>query len=198
MKERPILFNGDMVRAILSGRKTQTRRPIKPQPKIIHGIHYDCSLITERIFRHGDQRIHCPFGTIGDRLWVRESARVLRVRSAHREIDVEYQADGVLKTVPYPSRLAPAPLGKLLSNGTYREASRITLEITNVMVERVQDISDENAQKEGVTVDIPMHSQTNWSKGYWRAQFATLWDSVYGTWSANPWVWVIEFKVVQQ
>lgn len=196
MKTRPIPFKGAMVRAILDGSKTQTRRIAKP-PFI--GI--------------GDgipENFNSPFGQIGDQLYVRESARVLAVRGGIREIDIQYQADSYISTVKYPSRLAPAPLGKLLANGTYREASRITLEITGVRVERLNEISDGDAKAEGADglitsdkftaqerelLDIPLMEDSN----PYRNGYALLWESINGagSWEANPWVWVIEFKVVK-
>lgn len=191
-REIPIIFNGDMVRAILSGQKTQTRRPVKAQP---HGV--------GSWVKHGDKwafpnvnpycSARCPFGLPGDLLWVRESAEVLAVRSGGlREIDIRYMADGSIATVPYPSRLAPAPLGKKLANGTYREASRIPLRVTAVRVERVQDISEQDAWAEGCEGwddDV-----TGGSTGF--GEFAGLWDRIYGNWDTNPWVWVIEFERV--
>ena len=171
MTERQILFSGPMVRAILDGRKTQTRRVCKGQRELsnVHDFQLD----------------RCPFGQPGDRLWVRESARVIAKR--HHEVEIEYVVDGERRTVEYPSRLAPAPLGKCLANGTYREASRITLEITGVRVERLQEISNEDIRAEGACTRA---SVTH------RVDFQSLWESVYGaeSWAANPWVWVVEFR----
>ena len=93
MKERPILFNGEMVRAVLDGRKTQTRRVVKPQPKIIHALYNDASIETERIFRSGDQRIHCPYGQIGDRLWGRETWKIHSFMEC-KPVEFCYRADG--------------------------------------------------------------------------------------------------------
>jgi len=176
MKERPIMFNKQMVQAILSGRKTMTRRVVKP------GVVFDSG--------------------VGG-LWVRESAKVLRVRSGFREADIEYQADMAMATVPYPSRLAPAPVGKLLANGTYREASRIILEIADVRVERLQDISREDAEAEGL-LKFPFEDSYAWAykeddlQGHTSPTGAVraLWESINGSgsWDSNPWVWVVGFK----
>jgi len=186
MKERPILFNGEMVRAILDGRKTQTRRLVKPQPRVVHSIHSDASITTNRIFRKGDQRIHSPFGTIGDRLWVRETFSCME-RKPVAGCEVAYRADGEsLVWEPWtPSIHMP------------RWASRINLEITGVRVERVQEISDDDAESEGVdlrrlcgcvegcaTCDDRSPSEV----------FRDLWQSIYANWDANPWVWVYEFR----
>lgn len=72
MKEHPILMTPENAQKCHDGTKTQTRRLIKPQPKVVHALYSDASIETERIFRDGDQRIHCPYGTVGDRLYVRE------------------------------------------------------------------------------------------------------------------------------
>jgi hypothetical protein len=202
-------MNTEMVRATLDGSKTQTRRIMRPQPEI-DGAWYvlpKYRASSETAFREGAPFFgNCPYGKAweGDRLWVRESARVLSVRGGIREIDIEYQADKSIDTVPYPSRLAPAPLGKLLSNGTYREASRILLGVTDVRVERLQNISRADAITEGIqrSHDGMMwrdylsnsHAQINPIDSY-----RTLWESINGpgSWDANPWVWVIEFPSIR-
>jgi hypothetical protein len=204
MKERPILFNDAMVRAILDCRKTQTRRVVKPQPVVDGRVfkwagprpkarkNTGATFINDPSAQHKDPLIahSCPYGQPGDRLWVREGARVIAKR--HREIGIVYRADGEARTVPYPSRLAPAPLGKCLANGTYREASRITLEVTGVRVERLNEISETDAVAEGVM---------QWMLGPTspRDDFRGLWESINGpgSWDANPWVWVVEFKRVE-
>lgn len=180
MKERPILFNGDMVRAILSGEKTQTRRVadtgLYAVDDTIHGEE-----IAER--ERTALLAHCPYGQPGDRLWVRESATVLERMGADRKATIRYEADGAIATVEYPSRLAPIPcVGRKLANGTYREASRITLEIVGVRVERLQDVTDAEARGEGFK-DV--------------GAFADCWNSIYKNWHENPWVWVVEFKRVE-
>jgi hypothetical protein len=174
IKERPIIFSGEMVRAILDGRKTQTRRIVKPQPvrENINGIPY---------FSNGfpiDYR-NCPYGQMGDSLWVRETFG----ESGLNRIEYKaYPKDG--KDFRAVMRWKP-------SIHMPRWASRITLEIVNVRVERLNDISEEDCLKEGVT--------------YWphekeriKERFSHLWQSIYGqgSWGQNPWVWVIEFKRV--
>lgn len=194
MKERPIPFIGPMVRAIREDRKTMTRRVVKgANPYTKSGL---LTLIAMG-------SIKCPYGKVGDRLYVRESARVINVRGGSREIDIVYQADGTFKTVRYPERLAPAPKGKLLANGTYREASRITLEITNVRVERLQDISNEDARDEGIEAFFggwKNYTDPNVVCQTAKASFRTLWESINGTgsWNANPWVWVVEFRRIEE
>lgn len=187
MKERPILFSGEMVKAILAGRKTMTRRVVKPQPKVVHAQHCDASITTERIFRSGDQRIHCPYGQPGDRLWVRETFVMVGPGDIGygRNVDVaipRYRADDPDLTVIggwKPSIFMP------------RSASRITLEITGIGIQRLKSMNGEAAIREGIertddrTSDVTLVGR-----------FSTLWESINGkrSWIANPWVWVVSFK----
>lgn len=189
MKERPILFNGDMVRAILDGKKTQTRRV----------VNFD----THGRVKHGGKSWHiddqdcvkgCPLGQPGDRLWVRESVRICGADSVGAPaIDppVWYMADGVCHDPAYfhvrPSIHMP------------RWASRITLEITDVRVQRLQEISEEDAMAEGC-LPACMCSNFNGTGEYTisaRSRFADLWNSIYGTWDENPWVWAVSFKRIE-
>jgi hypothetical protein len=158
MEEYPILFSGPMVRAILEDRKTMTRRVLKPQPKVIHAIHPDASITTNCIFRKGDQRIHCPYGQPGDRLWVREtwSAWTGGMTSCGEERDIikgkidletqspqiEYKATSQSEGPWRPSIFMP------------RWASRIRLEVTDVRVERLNEISEEDAIAEGFDLKL--------------------------------------------
>jgi hypothetical protein len=206
MKEHPILFSGAMVRAILEGRKTMTRRVIKEIPTtgyrwggwIVEGARGDegkATVVPEGNSKYcgtGQILARCPYGQPGDRLWVRETWHCpeslkdgVRDGTAPRTY-IEYRAD-----MPHmiicdggwtPSLFMP------------RWASRILLEITAIRVERVQDISDQDAEREGVDI-------TNASiPGYCRERFRWLWDSINAKrgfgWDANPWVWVVEFKRV--
>ena len=191
MKECPIIFNDEMVRAILDGRKTMTRRPVK-------GVMPDNGLwlkkptktrsgITTHVMdapKHG----LCPFGAVGDRLWVQETFGDCGVRFV-------YRADGAACQV---KRWTP-------SIHMPRWASRITLEITDVRVERLQDITDGDARAEGVPEAgglLPEYPGTYLTpKGDFasaRVAFQRLWESIYGDdgWDANPWVWVIAFRRV--
>lgn len=181
MKERPILFRGSMVKAILDGRKTQTRRVVKPQPDgvtaggipyrhVSHQVVDEVKRITYTITHTPNgspyiERIKCPYGTPGDRLWVR------------RKPDLSFawkKADAFL-----------------------------WLEITNVRVERLQDISGADCGAEGI---VP-NGDPNWHRDLVggvhaevraiREAFADAWDDTNGKkhpWSSNPWVWVIEFR----
>lgn len=168
MKERPILFNGDMVRAILSGEKTQTRRMVKHIPAVGEPDAWchkkDCP---ETVYIIGDHRRFCPFGEVGDRLWVREAF----AKADKGENNIAYRADEYADSFRWtPSIHMP------------REASRITLEIVGVRVERLQDITDAEARAEGFK-DV--------------GAFADCWNSIYKNWHENPWVWVVEFKRVE-
>lgn len=198
MKERPILFSGEMVRAILDGRKTMTRRIVKPQP-VYPEAYEPC-----RSVLHGDEilwfikhapeafnRWRCPFGGIGDRLWVRETWGTDGVHS-----NIIYAAD--LSTVGQKILYKRSPL--FMS----RSMSRITLEITNIRVERLQDISEADAEAEGLQYPHADEDQDGapdaaQSRSY-RQSFKDLWQEINGkraSWELNPWVWVIEFKRVE-
>ncbi|MFS7304929.1 morphogenetic protein [Rahnella inusitata] len=193
MKERPILFNGEMVRAILSGRKTQTRRIMKDQPEVIPpedecgvpGYWIPCHA-GKTMVRNDMMKIACPLGMRGDQLWVRETwARYNIDQDSH---DMAYRAT---KPDDWPEGGRWRP-----SIHMPRWASRINLLITGVRVERLNDISQEDAKSEGCCYgrgggvpDLAVSPADH---------FPTLWESIYGikSWAANPWVWVIEFERV--
>lgn len=197
MGDRPILFSASMVRAILEGRKTQTRRACKPQPdagcigNIGPGIP----------FIRGERRdIRCPYGQAGDWLWVRETFGYLRQFyecDADASGSVIYRADGEPKgchgTAWRPSIHMP------------RWASRIHLEVIDIRVERLNDISEADARAEGAMYhDGQGIGHSGWRHDYKdvhadaRSSFARLWQEINGpgSWAANPWVWVVEFKRV--
>ncbi|MBW6364985.1 hypothetical protein KZ864_01850 [Pseudomonas aeruginosa] len=184
MKERPILFSGPMVRAILEGRKTVTRRVVKDTGfyAIDAAIHGNDVALRER----EALSTRCPFGQPGDRLWVRETFADIGCRLTFRA-DLE---DGAHCSV---TRWTP-------SLHMPRWASRILLEITSVRVERLQDISEEQAIAEGPPgLAFPAPPGSHWvTEDGRRRAFMRLWDDVNGAgaWDANPWVWVVEFKRV--
>ncbi|HGM4943631.1 TPA: morphogenetic protein [Serratia marcescens] len=205
MKERPVIFNGEMVRAILDGRKTQTRRTLTDRQ--LHLIDVasqagECYPLESGIDHANSQsyyREHCPFGQVGDRLWVREAFQgplipedeLSEYLGANPDkfqspAYCEYAADGGAKP-EYVDSDENTRYGWRPSIHMPRWASRITLEITGVRVERLQDISESDAIAEGGT----KHFNIDW--------FGPLWASIYGeeSWGANPWVWVIEFKRVE-
>lgn len=236
--EKPILFSGPMIRAILEGRKTQTRRvfspdriKIEPQPK--GGFRY--STYASRAggieqtgggpFVPSDWLHYCPYGVPGDRLWIRETHGVFSV-------------DGISVSVGYKARL---PEGKSLSdtdggldvirvtseqsawaeqnidNERWRPsifmprwASRITLEITDVRVERLQEISGQDCAAEGMMLQRWLQEDRGEGQPFFdkgikadglelQAAFQKGWDTINGKrspWESNPWVWVIGFKRV--
>lgn len=186
MKERGMIFNGEMVRAILDGRKTQTRRPVNSSTADL--------LDLQKQYPHKKYNIGCPFGQPGDRLWVREtwaeagaSAPDLTLYRANypEHVPAHYEnvppVDGIRWT---PSIHMP------------RWASRILLEITDARVERLNAISEEDAQAEGVQ---PACYEITPPEAAYRVSFGEVWRGIYGeeSWAANPWVWVIEFKRVE-
>lgn len=195
-KERPILFSGPMVKAILEGRKTQTRRVIKPQPQnrgVLNTVwgfgvrNSDPDNFSAHIRKPDgeDVWVRCPYGRPGDRLWVRETwGRYY----PFEPVKLAYRADNPEEHPKWkPSIHMP------------RWASRITLEITNIKVQRVQDISHDDAVAEGFSYVEPCAEYPH-GKTWGRLGFSQTWDKInlergYG-WEANPWVWVVEFKKI--
>lgn len=182
MKERPILMNAPMVRAVLDGSKTQTRRIAKlllPGDKnyIFSGS------IEEWASKRAAQG---PYGKPGDRLWVRETHLPKASGTIYRADFSEFEAAG----------LGGLYGGWKPSIFCKREHSRILLEIVSVRVERVQSISEDNALAEGVTLH-PVKSSR--AERMARDAYRKLWESINGSssWDENPWVWVIEFRRVQ-
>lgn len=186
MKERPILFSGPMVNAIREGRKTQTRRIVRESPMDICTFlganrrptgEYGLCLESERVIT---KHVRCPYGKPGDRLWVRETHSVQPCNCC-----VRYKADDDL--LDAGEKWQPSIF-------MYRKDSRITLEITNVRVERLHDLSESGAEAEGVSstfagsFEIPA-----------RDAFQSLWQKINGKkcpWASNPWVWVVEFRKI--
>ncbi|WP_455826569.1 hypothetical protein [Pseudomonas graminis] len=202
IKERPILFSAPMVRAILEGRKTVTRREVKKQAAL------DClaaGFEPAFLALPGNADL-CPYGKPGDRLWVRETwycdhFEVMRgpylkpddldIGEALDDGTLVYAADGL---TPYE---ADQPIWRP-SIHMPRWASRILLEVTKVRVERLQDISRADIRAEGLQCPLELASDDvspnyrDWYPAAWRE----LWESTGGNWEANPWVWVVEFKRV--
>ncbi|PKM61657.1 MAG: hypothetical protein CVU99_02540 [Firmicutes bacterium HGW-Firmicutes-4] len=230
VKSKPILFNTAMVQAILDGRKTMTRRVVKPQPN----HHYDDDCTKPGYFNSGGNEWACkqcggeiaPFTgkskmkapyQVGDVLWVRETWRVEEARQIARICIIEYKAGGETKLIEEIIAL-PTTEGRWRpSIHMPREAARIFLKVSDVRVERLRDITEEQALKEGIVA---------WTKDGWRKKYAPadsegdgpnckwadcpreykkamekLWDSTikkkdldqFG-WDANPFVWAVEFE----
>lgn len=197
MKDHPILFSAEMVRAILDDRKTQTRRVVKGQALdwLQPGM-----FIPEYVASPGN--FLSPYGFAGDRLWVREAwaAHPSLNHKKPSEIPdnrvVHFRADQAVNETHYmwrPSIFMP------------RWASRITLEVVNVRIERLQEISEADAIAEGIELHsadyvVSFEATQHLQKGNLAIdRYARLWDEINGkgAWNLNPWVWVIEFKRVE-
>nr|WP_323169243.1 hypothetical protein [Pantoea agglomerans] len=253
MRERPIIFNADMVRAVLDGRKTQTRRIVNGVPSS-HDFHgwvlsststkdegKACWAIGKSPLLNQPIRVRCPFGEVGDRLWVKETWSVVSHAFDDDGLMIDYVPDRPAKAV----HEKPFGRGYYSGHAIYaadggftwgdddgcvdgrscwkpsihmpRWASRITLEITGVRVERLQNISDADACAEGIRQGIRRTDDSEGNEpvycnylaanlndaGEWFERpidsFFSLWESIYGaeSWQHSPWVWVIEFKRVE-
>lgn len=226
MKERPILFNSVMVRAILDGRKTQTRRIVKPEPvQPCEGAYFDkynkgtqWNWWTSDNKQCLNQIIKCPFGKVGDSLWVRETWGHFEpvydgiewipdrpfLKSGERKFGKGYIDANIIWAVDGPFAWSDEDSCEEVSRWIPsihmpRWASRINLEITDIKVERLNDISEEDAKAEGIEdpISVMMSYDPNADLvDSYVAAFCSLWSSVYGqdSWKSNPWVWVINFK----
>ena len=177
MKARPILFSAPMIRALLEGRKTQTRRVVKA--KELSGILPESHVLIAKDL--------CPHGKPGDLLWCRE-----KFHTCPHHDEAFYYSDN--ENLP---RKCMAHKHWKPSIFMPRWASRLTLEITDVRVERLWDISNKDAAAEGIFT--PEIGYANLRENAPRIQYAALWESIHGpgSWDTNPWVWVIEFDVHQ-
>jgi hypothetical protein len=218
VKERPILFSAAMVRAILEGSKTQTRRIIKPQPRcngmilnarageiLCEDDYLPPAAVLWDVGKHrvtvcdldGSLQLCCPYGVIGDTLWVRETWGMINPFGEFYDTSLRG-----LTGVPEGCRIIYRA-GTLTTGGASpvdpvwrpsihmpRWASRITLEVTGVRVERLKNISEADAIAEGCK-----ERETITARG----EYEALWESINGagSWAANPWVWVVEFRRVQ-
>ncbi len=243
MKERPIIFSIDMVKAILEDNKTQTRRVVKPQPcEWVETIRYDnennlcvfygieAGMSTSTTTFRGQPPISCPYGKVGDRLWVRETYRIDSfmpgepLRFGYKDGTVEEENDSI-GTPEYEDWLDRATEQSTVDaekafkkglvtqdeEGFYRWdkqkspcrwrpsifmprwASRITLEITDIRVERLQKISYGDILNEGRPINEHLGNAGETAKVW----FKELWNSLHkkgNHWEDNPWVWVVSFK----
>lgn len=217
VKERPIIFSDDMVRAILEGRKTMTRRVVKHRDVYVDvkGLGMsdqelkqrasEPAIIPDGNFGSDDVTELCPYGKPGDRLWVKETWAKYELSGVHH-----YWGEFVYKA----SRKGLNPLCEGFSKWKSpmfmpRAASRLLLDIVSVRAERLQDIGAEDCFNEGacsLTKDVALRIGNPWAR--WncataKEQFARLWYSLNGkkpgcSWNDNPWVWVIEFKRVDE
>jgi hypothetical protein len=214
MTERPVLFNDAMVRAILDGSKTQTRRPIKASRgrELCMLTDHEGRLYTDDAGRPRVDECWCREpeivydvrrpAEVGDVLWVRETHMIGRDHAPDSYPQIVYRADGAIHD--HDGRaVCPTPSGHAtIKDGGWtpsihmpRWASRLTLKVTEVRVERVQDITERDARAEGV--ETAPFTKAGRHAGYLHVEaFEDLWNEVYGTWDANPWVWAISFEVV--
>ncbi len=180
MTERPILFQGEMVRAILDGRKTQTRRKVK----LTADGHVQAPSKHLRWYPTDPGALQaCRYGAPGDTLWVRETW-------AGHASGIDYAADFAVICLPQAGPWRP-------SIHMPRWASRITLEVKGVRIERLHDITEDDARAEGC--DPVVHPDGAVDCGTRKTTFASLWEKINGpfTWNDNPWVWVVSFERVK-
>jgi hypothetical protein len=196
MTDRPIIFSGPMVRALLDGHKTQTRRVLKPQPSAPHFAHFRDGSIEYTIGPDGKGK-RVPHA-LGDRLWVKEAWRFdvewdeCKPSQMHAGSAILFEADGTFRnaadgTTGEPGRLRNARFMP-------RRFSRTTLTVTDVRVQRLQEIAEADAVAEGVTPYMPCCPDDTTPAA---DAFMDLWNSLHGpeAWDANPWVWVKTFTV---
>lgn len=199
MTDKPILFSAPMVCAILDGRKTQTRRILKVEPiKLEGGMHDDLEIGREYLSilkggRHFALPTHAIRIKAGDRLYVREHWRTASVhdntppRDLHSQTIVEYVADGGNLAIGKHRQAMHMP----------KWASRLTLLVTDVRVERLQDISETDAKAEGVSDEFTDYELYGQSQPY-RFGYSSLWNMINGegAWQANPWVVAYTFRPI--
>lgn len=223
--ERGMIFNGEMVRALLDGRKTQTRRIVKGTDSAVKFCK-EWNINGEEVFVVLGEKDHtgmnpvlgaisCPFGAVGNRIWVRETFQgplfnyeqmdeYLEDSSKFEKPEFcQYAADGGHRP-EYQDADDNLRHGWRPSIHMPRWASRILLEITDVRVERLNAINEHDAQAEGVAKlrgGFWKHYQPGWTQHQLsaRGSFVTLWKSIYGdeSWNSNPWVWVIKFNRIE-
>ncbi len=202
MKHHSILFSTPMIKAILAGRKTQTRRVIKGTP-----LEWLTDEFTPEFVASADNDL-CPYGKPGDILWVREKHQVYKVLN---DFIITY-SDGTVQTFYY-KQLSLNTIKRLNSRKSLnkdkwvtarfmpRELSRIALQITDIRAQRLQDISEEDAQAEGVDKDYYGYGSGKKEKdriSTYKHGFTTIWSNINGfdSWQDNPWVWAITFNVL--
>ncbi|HHI0811420.1 TPA: hypothetical protein ACP4UQ_000703 [Escherichia coli] len=197
IKERGMIFNDGMVRAILDGRKTQTRRIMKVQPVLngnffeVFGAAWSKGMTSVPAVPGHSLSTRCPFGVIGDRIWVRETWAEAGAGAPDLTL---YRANYPAHVPSHYENVPPADeIRWTPSIHMPRWASRITLEITDVRVERLNSISEADAKAEGAPTECCVIGDKHFFG------FRSLWKSIYGddSWQANPWVWVIKFKRIE-
>ena len=218
VRERPILFSGEMVRAILAGRKTQTRRLVRGQKRVVDGATiFDSppwAANDAAVYEDGAKMLRCPYGAPGDRLWVQESHTLELTGGSWVRVETHVDWERHVVEVDFET-LEKLSAQKTVRNRSGRPgrfmprwASRITLEVVSVRAERLHDIAEEDARAEGVrpffeTLGPTISREQTITTGEraadaeHRAGFALLWDELNegrATWKSNPWVWRVEFR----
>lgn len=212
MKFRPLSMHPFLVPAVLDGRKTMTRMPLKLKGDALAYFH---SLAEPRVSVRLAQ--WWPLGAVGDGLWLRERARVVsHAAIGLSRVWIEYEAGAVRNMVDWPSRLKYVAPGCCIPNGVHREGARWHGEIVEVRVERVQDITKADARAEGVEhVDGDSLLSSGGWRNYGRTEYegehvsyflearesvSSLWDSIYapGFWERNDWVWVVRWRALEE
>jgi hypothetical protein len=229
VKEHPILFSGPMIRAILENRKTQTRRVVKPQPE---AAWMDWVINTNlggdnRYWVDGEPTMHlnmekdfsskgeCPYGKPGDRLWVREAWAIADIydKDSGNQGQMPFELGGTTQGISIWYKAGGGKHFKASNPGRWRSplfmpraASRITLEITDVRVERLQAITEADAIAEGMYSNtmalaaLGLPPETPFISPYHVDKYRIVWESINGKkypWASNPWVWCVEFKRVE-
>ena len=218
MKSKPILFSAAMVRALLDGTKSQTRRKCiartQDQSDIIGGAIMEDIMDADIGYHEGEawRRFPCPYGQAGDQLWVREEhyqfghwepikgkltkgGRQKWAFITHPDSAVTFTPPAVYRKGRHHKDSATPAWHKRLARFMPRSYSRITLEVVSVRVERLQEISEQDAIAEGVRCRCMSSAITVTP----RVAYSELWESINGpgSWDANPWVWVVEFRRVE-
>ena len=196
-KSRPIIFSAPMIRALLAGQKTQTRRIVKPQPTTSFWEPYSCpdgrwNWVMKNTGMGSGDPFRCRFGQPGDLLWVREAFRELEYPTINTKADYRFDAEwrgDVDKYKWRPSIHMP------------RWASRLTLRLTDVRIERLQEISEADAQAEGAPLELRLLDSVRLgATASHTGGFERLWESIHGpdSWDANPYVWALTFDVIHK
>lgn len=223
MRERPILFSGEMVKAILEGRKTMTRRVVNKDISNQFDIDVDDTIAAFIEQDTGDSYNPinvCPYGNVGDRLWIKETWKLVP-ETACPIFNCVCQT--INPANPHEAVIYKCGLERARGNGNWkpsifmpRWASRILLEVTDIRVDRLQDITEEDAIAEGIHLCAGIDEE-GCTHGYHWSQvsdtdllfnsaadaYRKLWDSINGkkpgkTWQDNPWVWVVEFRRIEK
>lgn len=219
-RDRPILMHRRSVHNILEGRKTQTRRPVKKGPDDVKSYLMQTEAVKRNRayavptgpggtdWRNLGALVDCPYGDIGDTLWVRETFRVVGLD--RDRVSVKHAADETVRTVRVKTRKEREQAARAFKNTGWspsihmpRWASRITLLVEDIRIDQVQDISVEDIRAEGVRPNMPLDEMVDSEEEYvraWRKRWKRLWNDTWDhepqyQWDENPWCWIVEFSV---